>query len=189
MCGLPSLLSFPAMVKSDPTAGLQHGLLEIADLAQELPEPHRGRLLAILRERTGAATQDPVGCKKVEAPKPASELELRLIVDHSADLIMAYDMDRKLLYVNHAIESLTRYTVQEIRSQHFIKGVHPEDETRLMKLRDGLYEGRDYSRAEFRRITRNGEVKWSLASWSPLYNEQGKQIGVQGCERDMTDQK
>jgi len=54
---------------------------------------------------------------------------------------------------------------------------------------DQLFEGNGFDDEEYRMITRNGIMKWVSATWSPLCDESGRQIGVQGSERDITDRK
>jgi PAS domain S-box-containing protein len=98
-------------------------------------------------------------------------------------------MDRRLIYVNPALERLTGYTVEEVREKNFINWLHPEDEARLMKLWEELYKGKAFSGEEFRLVTKNGQVKWCLSSWDILYDERGQQIGIQGRERDITKRK
>src|SRR5262249_16247969 len=49
--------------------------------------------------------------------------------------------------------------------------------------------GKGYSDVEFRLITKGGETKWCSSTWGPLFDENGRQIGVQGLERDVTERK
>lgn len=115
-----------------------------------------------------------------------SERNQRLIADNTKDLILAYDMNRRLLYVNPAVRELTGYTVEEMRRQHFINWLHPDDEERMLRLWEPVFKGGAYRDEEFRVRTRDGRLKWFSASWGPLLDERGRQIGVQGIERDIT---
>ncbi len=49
--------------------------------------------------------------------------------------------------------------------------------------------GRPYRDEEVRLVTKGGAVKWSLSSWGPLLDEEGRRIGIQGRERDVTQRK
>src|SRR5206468_4298306 len=77
----------------------------------------------------------------------------------------------------------------EIREKGFIDWMHPEDRQRMMELWESLFTGGSYSDVEFRLISKTGEVKWSSSTWGPLFDEAGRQIGVQGRERDITERK
>ncbi|MFQ5865705.1 MAG: PAS domain S-box protein [bacterium] len=127
--------------------------------------------------------------KRAEEALRVSERKLRLIAENTTDVIFAYDMKRRFLYVNPAVEELTGYSVDELKKRGFINWLHPEDEAKMMKLWDKLFEGKSFSGKEFRLITKDGQVKWCLSSWGPLLDENGQQIGVQGRERDITDRK
>ncbi len=127
--------------------------------------------------------------KRAEEDQWELERKLRLIADNAAEAILAYDMNRHLIYVNPAVEEQTGYSVDEMRARQFIKWVHPEDDARMMDLWEKLYQGQGYSGAEFRIVTKDGRVKWILGSWGPLWDENGKQLGVQGRELDITDRK
>jgi two-component system sensor histidine kinase/response regulator len=116
-----------------------------------------------------------------------SERNHRLIAENTRDLILAYDMDRRLLYVNPAVESILGYSVEDMYRRHFIKWLHPEDEARMLALWNTVFHGAAYSDVEFRAITHDGRNIWMSGSWGPLMDEKGRQIGVQGVEREVTE--
>ena len=118
-----------------------------------------------------------------------SERKLRLILENTEDTIFAYNMDRQLLYVNPAFEQLTGYTTKELSEQNFTDYIHPDDETRMMKLWENLFKGSTFLGEEFRIVTKNGKTKWCSSSWKPLLDEEGRQIGIQGRETDITGRK
>ncbi len=124
--------------------------------------------------------------RKADAP---SDLLLRLLAENTDTVILAYDMDRRLLYVNPAVERQTGYSLEEMHHRRFVDWVHPEDNARMVALWEKLYQGEGYSGVEFRIITKSGAVKWFLSSWGPLLDEHGKLIGVQGREIGITDRK
>ncbi len=128
---------------------------------------------------------DQVG-RKVDAPP---DFLLRLLADNTETVIFAYDMGRRLLYVNPALQQQTGYSLEEMHERHFIDRVHPEDRARMTALWERLYQGEGYSGVEFRIIAKTGVVKWLLGSWGPILDEHGKQIGIQGREIDITDRK
>jgi len=109
-----------------------------------------------------------------------------LLTNNMKEAVMAYDMDRHLVYVNPAIEELTGYSVEELKREHFICWVHPEDQERMLAYWDKLFAGDSYENVVYRMVTKDGQEKWVEASWGPLLDETGRQVGVQGRERDVT---
>ena len=118
-----------------------------------------------------------------------SERKLRLIAENTKDVIFSFDMERRPIYGNQAVEAVTGYTFAEIQQHGFINWIHPHDQERMMRLWDELYQGKGYSEVEFRLITKTGETKWCSSTWGPLFDETGRQIGVQGREMDITERK
>ncbi|HEY5528450.1 MAG TPA: PAS domain S-box protein, partial [Thermoleophilia bacterium] len=117
-----------------------------------------------------------------------SERKLRLISENTSDAIFAYSTDRRLLYVNPAIEELTGYPEEELLRQNTIDWFHPEDKAGALAALEGAFAGQT-SGAEFRLLTRSGQMKWCSSSWGPMRDEVGNQIGVQGRKRDITEIK
>jgi len=109
-----------------------------------------------------------------------------LLTNNMKEAVMAYDMNRRLVYVNPAIEELTGYSVEELKREHFICWVHPEDQQRMLAYWDKLFAGDSYENVVYRMVTKDGQEKWVEASWGPLLDENGRQVGVQGRERDIT---
>jgi len=102
------------------------------------------------------------------------------------EMVMVYDMDRKLIFVNPAVESLTGYSTRELERANFICWIHPDDQGRMLALWDDLFLGKPYRDQEYRLVTKDGRHKWALSSWTPILDESGRQVGVQGREWDIT---
>ena len=58
-----------------------------------------------------------------------------------------------------------------------------------MALRERLLRGEGFQDVEYRLLTEDGRVKWVVSTWAPMYDDAGRQIGIQGCERDITQTK
>ncbi len=104
-------------------------------------------------------------------------------------MVLAYDMDRKLVFVNPAVETLTGYSMQELESANFICWIHPDDQARMLGLWETLFDGKSFHEEEYRLVTKDGRVKWAVCSWIPILDDSGRQIGVQGREFDLTRRK
>ena len=122
-------------------------------------------------------------------PSPTNEPNFRLIAKNMTEMVMAYDMQRKLFFANPAAETLTGYSLDELEKAQFICWVHPDDRERMLAQWDPLFEGKAFYDEEYRLITKDGRIKWASASWGPILDDTGRQVGVQGRERDITDRK
>ncbi len=122
-----------------------------------------------------------------QASKPSADI-LRLITKNLTEMVLAYDMDRKLVFVNPAVETLTGYSMHELEKENFICWIHPDDQSRMLAKWDTLFQGGSYEE-EYRLITKDGRVKWAVSSWTPILDDSGAQVGVQGREFDLTRRK
>jgi len=105
------------------------------------------------------------------------------------EMVMAYDINRKLVFVNPAVETLTGYTMDELEKANFICWIHPDDQPRMLALWETLFQGKSFHEEEYRLITKDGRMKWVVASWTPIRDDAGLQVGVQGREFDVTRRK
>jgi two-component system, cell cycle sensor histidine kinase and response regulator CckA len=125
---------------------------------------------------------------RAQASKPTADI-LRLITKNLTEMVLAYDMARKLVFVNPAVETLTGYSIEELEQANFICWIHADDQPRMLKLWDHIFQGNSFHDEEYRLITKDGRVKWVVASWSPIVDDSGAQVGVQGREFDLTQRK
>lgn len=130
--------------------------------------------------------RDITAHREAEFALRESERRLRLIAENTTDVIFAFDMNRRPIFVNPAVVALTGYSFAEIREKHFINWIHPEDEERMLAHWNGLFAGKPYADVEFRLVTKSGQIRWCSGSWGPIRDEHGCQIGVQGREKDIT---
>jgi PAS domain S-box-containing protein len=115
-----------------------------------------------------------------------SDARFRSMARNLTEMVLAYDMDRRLTFVNPAVHTLTGYSPSDLEEQQFICWVHAEDRDRMLGYWDRLFGGHAFHEEEYRLVTRDGRVKWMAASWGPILDESGRQVGVQGREREVT---
>ena len=127
--------------------------------------------------------------RRTEKALDEADQKLRLLANNLKETVFAFDMDRRPIYVNPAIQLLTGYSLEEYLAQGFIDWVHPDDHERMMSKWEGLFHGESFQDEEYHLITKDGVVKWASSSWGPILDEAGRQVGVQGTERDISDRK
>jgi two-component system cell cycle sensor histidine kinase/response regulator CckA len=124
--------------------------------------------------------------QEIEHALHESEARFRSMARNLTDMVLAYDMNRRLMYVNPAVHTLTGYSAADLEKEQFICWVHTEDRERMLGYWDRLFDGHTFQEEEYRLVTRDGRIKWMAASWGPLLDESGRQVGVQGREREVT---
>jgi len=124
--------------------------------------------------------------RELELSLRESEARFRSMARNLTEMVVAYDMDRRLTFVNPAVRTLTGYTPADLEKEQFFCWIHNDDRERMLSHWDRLFEGHSYHEEEYRLVTRDGRIKWMSASWGPLLDESGRQVGVQGREREVT---
>ena len=117
-----------------------------------------------------------------------SEQKLRLMANSLTEMILAYDMGRRLVFANPAVEQITGYSVVDLQD-NLIGWAHPDDRPRMRAYLDEVFQGSAYRDKEYRLVTKDGAIKWISAAWGPIFDEMGRQIGVQRSESDVTSRK
>jgi len=146
-------------------------------------------LLMITLFQTARIRRERNRTRQMENALRGTEQRLRLISNNLKEMVLAYGMDARLIYANPAVEELTGYSLAELEARGFINWVHPDDAPRMIGYWDRLFQGYSYRDEEYRLIAKDGAVKWAAATWGPILDEKGRQVGVQGCERDITERK
>jgi PAS domain S-box-containing protein len=154
----------------------------MADTTQEFES-------ARVRELEELLAREVAGRRRAEEALRHSDARFRFIAKNLHEMVLAYDMQRRLTFVNAAAQALTGYSAGDLKEEGFICWVHPEDRARMLSYWDGLFEGMSFQEEEYRLVTRDGRVRWMAASWGPLLDENGRQVGVQGREREVTERR
>ncbi len=142
-----------------------------------------------IRELEEALARETAARQRLQAELRRSEAQFRSVVSNLSEMVLAFDMERRLTFVNSAVHALTGYTPEDLKRAQFIDWLHPEDRSRMMAHWDLLFAGVGFQEEEYRLLTRDGRVKWMSATWEPILDESGRQVGVQGREREVTEHR
>ena len=134
---------------------------------------------AYVRQRRTAAASD-------QARREAQQ-RLELVADSLTEMILAYDMSGRLIYSNPAAERLTGRGAAELAAGGFACWADPRERDRLLRHWKSCFEGHEFHLAPYRLLTKTGQPRWMASSWGPLWDAHGRQIGVRGSERDITE--
>lgn len=135
----------------------------------------RDRLIRVLKERDAAT-------KALNL----TERRLSLIAAQTQDALFAYDMDQNLVYANSALEKIAGLSFRELQKIQAVEWFHPDDKERLLEIWKRAFKGEAFENVEFRMRNVHGQWFWFRGSWGPIRDGNGRQIGVQGIEHDIT---
>ncbi len=144
-------------------------------------------VLAILLILFAAYQRQRQAAAASEKARKEAQQRLELVAESLSEMILAYDMEGRLIYSNPAAQRLTGRTAAELAAEGFGCWIHPHERERLHRRWRKCFEGQEFQLAPYRLLSRSGQMRWMAASWGPLRDEEGRQIGVRGSERDITE--
>lgn len=123
-----------------------------------------------------------------------SEARLRLLTEHTRDVIWTMDLDGKLTYVSAAVEKLRGYTPEQSYGQTLESMLTPaslaQAQALLARSRAAAASGQPLEEycGEFEQTTRSGTTVWVEMSISGMY-EHGRCVGAVGVTRDISERR
>jgi PAS domain S-box-containing protein len=124
---------------------------------------------------------------KVQAALQESEATYRHLVENLNDVIYATDERGTLTYLSPSVEAHSGYKPSELIGQNLFHFVYDEDKVRIQGDFERILAGH-LQTAEFRTITKTGDIRWLRTSSRPIYrNDQA--VGLRGVYIDITEQR
>jgi PAS domain S-box-containing protein len=170
--------------RSESPIRTKDGELRLVSWTNEILRDARGNAVG-----TTSLGEDVTDRREAEEALRRSEERLRLMATNATDAVFAYDMDRRLVFANRAVERLYGYPMEELYRRGFIEWGHPDDRDRIRSMWEDLFRGQAFSGEEYRILTRDGQERWVSGTWGPILDEEGRQVGVQGVDRDVTERR
>lgn len=144
--------------------------------------------IADLHSRNDDLQQEITDRKRIAAELRISEQRYRLLVENMDDLIIKFDKNRQLVYVNPAYCRACGKSKDELIGTSCVSLVHHDDQRRVQEVLDTLFTAPFVSRHEERTMTKDG---WRWYSWSSraMLDDNGGVVEVIAVGRDITDRK
>jgi PAS domain S-box-containing protein len=118
-----------------------------------------------------------------------SEERFRIILSHTYSWENWISNEGVLLWVNHAVEKFTGYSVAECHQKtSFPYCVLEQKCFRRVKTRikDGIKSGKTTDNIELAILRKDGTKAWMASTWKPVYNAKGDLIGTWVTFHDIT---
>ncbi|GAK54048.1 putative PAS/PAC sensor protein [Candidatus Moduliflexus flocculans] len=126
---------------------------------------------------------------KMQAALHASEHRFRAIIEHNADAVVLISAEGKILYISPANERMIGYSADERIGQDVFGLLHSDDRMRIEQLfKQVAQQPGATATTEFRRIHKNGSVRWNEGTVTNLLHEPNVQTIIVNYH-DITDRK
>jgi len=128
--------------------------------------------------------------KRSEQKLREDEAGLRTITDAIHQSVVVLSPDGKTLYANRVALDRTGLTPSEVNSEGFFaRAFHPDDVDRVREERHvGLQKGIPFE-LELRSLFKNGEYRWQLIHYNPLFDGSGDLLRWYATATDIDDRK
>ena len=120
-----------------------------------------------------------------------SKRRYRIVSEFASDWTYWEGTSKEVFYVSPVCEEISGYTPHEFyKSLELLDTlVHPEDRSVWQSHNHEELAEKNPGPMEFRILTKQREVRWVSHSCKPVYDHNGKFLGVCGSNRDITNQK
>jgi PAS domain S-box-containing protein len=129
--------------------------------------------------------------KEGESKLEKAEERVRTFIESVDDMIYFQGLDGSLSMLNAANARITGYSLDEFESdpQLWRDIVHPDDLKEAEEFFANQPQGVPYHEAEYRLVTKSGEIRWIQSRMVGVEGADGGYIGYNCVDRDVTAQK
>ncbi len=152
-------------------------------------------MVSHLQELIGTLHTEIQERKRVEEVVRQSEERYRMLADNATDVIWTMDLSGHFTYISPSVERLRGYTVEEALMQTIDQWLMPSSAAialrKLQKVRVLVASGEKLGsqRIELEVRCKDGSLVWVEATCNGIYNSEGQIVGIQGVDRDITDER
>jgi PAS domain S-box-containing protein len=134
------------------------------------------------------ASQDITDYKEAETARREHEKRLYLLSESAPIGIYQTDANGHVIYTNRCWLELSGFTQEENHGMGWAEAIHPEDHARVTELWATAAQGGEFQ-ADFRVVTKKGELRWVTSRAVPLRADDGTLLGHVGTVEDITERK
>ncbi len=128
--------------------------------------------------------------KRAENELRKNEAELRLVINHSSDLIWNLSEEGIFTYASPSWERVTGYAPDSIIGTSFQPLVHPDDIAVCWGYIEKIIQSKvPLPGPEYRVRHADGSWHWHAANATPVLDQKGRYVSMVGVSRDITENK
>jgi PAS domain S-box-containing protein len=128
--------------------------------------------------------------KNIEKALFDNEAKFRRLVENINDIIYSYTVDGLFTYLSPQFTKMFGYEVEEFLGKSFVPLIHPDDLVLVASGIQELIEGKIMQQeVEFRTKRKDGSWLWAYVNTSPIKDNFGKVVSLQGVLRDISERK
>jgi PAS domain S-box-containing protein len=130
--------------------------------------------------------------EEVQAQKALfdSEAKYRNLVESTKDWVWVIDVEGRHTFSNQAIRDLLGYEVDDIVGISAFSMMHPDDRERVHEMvQRSIKEKQGWSDMAIRWLHKDGSIRFMESTAEPILDGNGKLIGFNGIDRDVTERK
>ncbi|HEY4030728.1 MAG TPA: PAS domain S-box protein [Caulobacteraceae bacterium] len=126
--------------------------------------------------------------KRAEAALIESEARYRMLADNTSDIIQRHDVNGVVQYISPSVRQLG-YEPEFFIGRPTAALVAREDLPEVTRRRQQLLSGKPAPPMESRVHAADGRIVWLESRPSPIFDDEGKVVGVVNTMRDITERK
>ena len=129
--------------------------------------------------------------KDLESEIAINDEQYRLVAEYSNDWDYWQDISGKFIYVSPSCANITGYEPEEFfADKHILKKIiHPDDWQSWTTHTHTKFSEGDVDPMEFRILKKDGELRWIHHVCRTVFSKDGKNRGIRGSNRDITENK
>lgn len=156
---------------------------------ESLHEAEAGTLVSQLRRRLEEQEKVISRCSEIEISLRESEEKYRFLVENSKDIFWKIDLQGRFQFISSNVERVTGYSVSDIVGNTIWDFLAPESHQMAKEMLKKRLEGEEIPPYEVDIIARDGHYVPFEVLTTPVIDQRGHIIAIQGVSRDISYRK
>jgi PAS domain S-box-containing protein len=150
-----------------------------------------------VQAQSASPIRPPSDATAAPQPTPSTEVDYRLLVEHSKDVIWCADLNLKIVYISPSLEQLMGYKPEEFLPLSVLQLMTPESaalaqQTLMEAMAKAAQDIRVFDQTftlEVEFLCKQGGTVWTEVRASFVHDGSGVPTGIVGVTRDITDRR
>lgn len=179
-------IAFQELAQGKPQTAIEYAL--------PLPDGEKtfeARLLPLQQDQRIIIVRDITERKQSEAALQAAEAKYRIVANNTYDWEFWISPQGEFLYSSPSCERITGHTAAEFEADSGLLAriIHPDDLPDYISRIHGAIDTQVPCEVTFRIIRAEGAERWIEHFCQPVFDGEGRFLGMRGSNRDITERK